>query len=142
MNEDHFQLGIKAAIRNSQGKILILKTNPKHIHYTVAHEWDLPGGRLQKGATVEETLKREVKEELGLNDIKIVELLDASIGKLRFPHDEGLILFTYLCEIENHDQIALADDENIQFKWADPKEAANLLNVKFSDGLVGKVRNL
>lgn len=37
--------------------------------------WDLPGGRMEFGETAEETLKREIMEELGV-EIKPIKLID------------------------------------------------------------------
>lgn len=37
--------------------------------------WDLPGGRMEFGETAEETLTREVREELGV-EIKPIKLID------------------------------------------------------------------
>ncbi|CAA9201969.1 NUDIX hydrolase [Flavobacterium collinsii] len=37
--------------------------------------WDLPGGRMEFGETAEETLKREIKEELNL-EIRPVKVID------------------------------------------------------------------
>ena len=50
----------------------------------------------------------------------------------------GLILFTYLCSIKNPSLVKLIDDEHLQFKWANPKEAAKLLKLKFSKELSEK----
>jgi bis(5'-nucleosidyl)-tetraphosphatase len=52
--------------RREEGKIkyLILMRNPKY--------WDLPKGNIERGEKEEETVRREVKEETGLNDIKIL----------------------------------------------------------------------
>lgn len=82
-NEDVFHLGVKALIKNKQGKILILHSNPKHNDKNTPDHWDLPGGRLQKGDDIEKTLQREVKEEIGIENIQIVKLLDASLSKMR-----------------------------------------------------------
>jgi ADP-ribose pyrophosphatase YjhB (NUDIX family) len=62
--EDIFHLGIKALIRNSAGQILLLKVNKEKLKgYQGEAYWDIPGGRIQKDSTVEETLKREIQEE-------------------------------------------------------------------------------
>jgi len=56
MQEDCFHLGVKVLLYDSEGRVLLLKKGPY---------WDLPGGRLQKGETLMETLQREVEEETG-----------------------------------------------------------------------------
>src|SRR5689334_8027229 len=105
--EDHFHLGIKALIQNAEGKILLLKVNPKHLHDN-AHGvyWDIPGGRMQRGSTVEETLARELEEETGITHIKSMHPLAMVLSPIRIPldpHDVGLILSVYLVEVEATD---------------------------------------
>jgi len=141
---DTFQLGIKALIRNRKGEILVLKSNPNYKYITSKKSayWDLPGGRLHKDNSIEETLRREVMEEVRIKDIKIEKLLDASISKHRPEKNLGLILFTFLCSIADTNVIKFMDDEHIDFKWCSPKKAASLLNNKFSDTLCEAVRNL
>lgn len=138
--EDIFHLGVKALILNKAGKILVLRANLKTFSGPAPEHWDLPGGRLKKGDNIQSALKREVKEEIGVGEIKMLELIDASISKMRITGKNiGLILFTYLCSISNTDKIRLTDDEHTEFKWVTPKQAAKLLKVKFSDSLVEKV---
>ena len=140
-NEDTFHLGVKALIRNKHGKVLVLHTNMVKLPKGVTDHWDLPGGRLQKGQDLEETLRREIKEEIGIKEIKILKLLDASIAKMRIHFEHGLILFTFLCTI--YDQhIELTDDEHSEFDWFSPKEAGKLLSTKFSDEFVEKLVKL
>ena len=144
-HEDIFNLGLKALIRNKQGQVLVLKVNLEtYVGNKTPEHWDLPGGRIQKGESgTEEALRREVQEEIGVKDIKIVRLLDASISKMRLSFmDGGLILFTYLCEIEDDTKIKLTDDEHTEFRWVEPIEASKLLSTKFSDSLTRAVENL
>ncbi|MFH0937646.1 MAG: NUDIX hydrolase [Candidatus Daviesbacteria bacterium] len=145
MKEDIFHLGVKAILRNRAGEILILRVNLETFtgRKTPEH-WDLPGGRIQKGEkSIEVALRREVEEEIGVKNIKNIKLLDASISKMRLSFmDAGLILFTYLCEIDKAAQIKLVDDEHTEFKWVIPKEAAKLLSTKFSDSLINIIKNL
>jgi 8-oxo-dGTP diphosphatase len=59
-------------------KILLIKrSTPPFVGY-----WALPGGRVDPGETVEQTIVREVKEETGL-DIKIVR----KVGEY---HEQGV----------------------------------------------------
>ncbi len=143
MKEDIFHLGIKALIRNKKGQILILNTNLKTFKGHIDPHWDLPGGRIQKNESIEEALAREIEEEIGIQKIKIIRFLDASISKMRITNaDAGLILFTYLCKIDNSAYVKLTDNEHTEFKWCAPKEAAKLLKIKFSDSLVEIVKKL
>lgn len=145
MNENIFHLSIKALIRNKKGQILLLENNPKNASNLNPPHWDLPGGRLKKGDKIENTLKRELQEEIGIKDVNIIKFLDASVSNFRMPDGKqivGLILFTYLCSIKDPSLVKLIDDEHIQYKWANPKEAARLLKVKFSESLAEKIMHL
>jgi 8-oxo-dGTP diphosphatase len=67
-----------AIILFSPDKILLIKrSTPPFVGY-----WALPGGRVDPGETVEQTIVREVKEETGL-DIKIVR----KVGEY---HEQGV----------------------------------------------------
>lgn len=141
--EELFQLGIKALIINSEGKIILLRINPEDFQTKVQIHCDLPGGKVRKGESIQDALKREVAEEIGLTDITIGELLDASISNMRISYmNAGLILFTYLCSIKDTQSIKLTDNEHTDFGWFPPKEAAKLLSFKFSKSLVNKVKKL
>ena len=145
MNEEIFHLGVKALIRNNKGEILLLENNSEISKSTISEHWDLPEGRLEKGDSLEKALRREVKEEIGIRKIKIGNLLDASVSKIRIVSGKnsfGLILFTYTCYIVDKSEVKLTDDEHVSFKWFKPSEAGKLLSVKFSDSLAEKVASL
>ena len=55
----------KAVLVNDEDKVLILKSSDKNEKH--AGEWDLPGGHIHEGEGDIEGLKREVKEETGLD---------------------------------------------------------------------------
>ena len=55
----------KAIIIDENRNVLLLKRSNYLEKY--ANEWDLPGGHLKVGETLEQGLIREVKEETGLN---------------------------------------------------------------------------
>jgi 8-oxo-dGTP diphosphatase len=103
---------VKAVIINNEGLILIIKHAGDETH--LENLWDVPGGRFEYGETPQEGLKREVKEESGL-EIQIVE----PIRTWTFMRDNGEQIFgtTFLCETEGLD-VGLGD-EHTEFRWVE-----------------------
>ena len=64
MDDKKHIVAVTALIQNSEGKILLVKRGMHEIAFP--GKWALPGGKLEKGETVFDTLKREVMEEVGL----------------------------------------------------------------------------
>ncbi len=142
MNEKKFHVGIKALVRNNENEILILKVNPKELTKNKhGVYWDLPGGRIKEGGTVENTMKKELEEEIGYKgEIKDVKLLHGTIANIEIPVDDerfGLVLFVYTCKI-NPTKIRLSF-EHIEYKWVSVEEAKKLLSVKYSKDFIEKL---
>jgi len=65
MNEipiPHKFVGV-AIVWNDQGQILIDRRLPEGL---LGGVWEFPGGKIEPGETVEECIKREIQEELGI----------------------------------------------------------------------------
>lgn len=90
--------------------------------------WELPGGRMEYGETLEETLHREIKEETNLDIIqkRILNSWDLIEENRQIS---GII---YLCEL-NSNSIVLSD-EHSDYKWFSTSEIDKLYSV-FSDRL-------
>ncbi len=58
----HKFIGV-AVIWNDQGEILIDRRRPEGL---MGGLWEFPGGKIELGETVEECIKREILEELGI----------------------------------------------------------------------------
>lgn len=66
-----YRISLKALIYNEVGQILVVK----EIDRTY---WDLPGGGMDFGETIESSLKRELYEEVGYKGNLRYQLFDAS----------------------------------------------------------------
>jgi len=86
-------IDVTAAILIENGKVLIARRKPGA---SQAGMWEFPGGKVWPGETPEECLKREIREELGL-DIAVGQFLGAS---LHADADNSIRLLAYCARIE------------------------------------------
>jgi len=146
MEEDaKFQIGIKALITNEKNEILLLKAGPEEVKFTTKEFWDLPGGRIKIGRDIEDTLGREIEEELGIsrNQIDILNLFDAVKSNFRASTDENLflMLIIYRCRLLGDKNFRLSR-EHSEYKWVDVNEAKRLLSIKFGKSFIDKLDKL
>ncbi len=114
-----------AVIINNEGKILLTRT------YKWKDKFTIPGGHIEIGETIEEALKREVKEEVGI-DIEIVRILlvhDAIFSK-NFHEPKHFIFLDYLCKAKTT-KVKIDNKEIQEFEWVEPKKALDPKRVDF-----------
>jgi mutator protein MutT len=108
-------------IKNKKNEILLsLRNDPK---FPGAHlKWDLIGGKNEIGESLEETIKREIKEETGLK-VKVKDFLSKSICKnWDFPnYYQHTLLFCYVCEPVGG-KMQNKEDKIIELKWVKRKD--------------------
>lgn len=101
-NHKLFKVNQNVIIRNKSGEILILQKDGK---------WMLPGGRLEEDGDWLSGLKREVKEETGIENFEVEEVLNVDMS------DSGeTYIVTFLCRIENKPNITLSH-EHQEYAW-------------------------
>lgn len=118
-----FFVSIKALIRN-HGKILMLIEDKGTETY-----WDLPGGGVEDFDTFEETLLRELGEEVkGISNIKIIKQIPATceIDKKFVKENYRQLLVFYLVEADVLD-IQLSE-EHKGYRWIDYSDLDELVN--------------
>ena len=105
---------VTAAILVKDGKILIAKRKADDRQ---AGKWEFPGGTVEQNETPQACLKREMKEEFGI-DVTV----DEYIGESIYPYDHGAIqLQAYLADWESG-QIVLND--HTDYRWVPVKQLA------------------
>ena len=108
---DHKQLIIVASVAliNSDNQILIAQ-RPKEKH--LSGLWEFPGGKVEKNESPENTLIRELKEELNVN---INQKCVAPLTFSEFDYKEfNLLLLLYVCRRWDGDPESM---ENNPIKW-------------------------
>lgn len=116
MSEKYPEPVTGALILNEKDEIFLMQS-PKW-----DGQWLVPGGHVEKGETIEECLKREVKEEVSLKveDIEFVTVLEGIPED--FERDAHFIFLNYSCRAENQ-EVELDDREAVDYKWIDPEKA-------------------
>lgn len=80
VNKPTFNVGLKAVVLNSKNEMLLIQRSAGN---TVAGKWDIPGGRMSFGESLNEALAREVREESGLE----VEAIGTVLSVCTFMRD-------------------------------------------------------
>ena len=121
MSEKPFRLAVRAVIRDEQGRCLLLRRSPMNKGFV--GQWEWPGGKVDPGEDFDAALRREVREETGLE----IELLGL-VGSFDFEMPQARIA-TLCLEAqpaggalrlsEEHDELAWVPSPNWP-TWGSP----------------------
>jgi len=90
--------------------------------------WDLPKGKQDPGETLAQTAIREVREETGLSDLKMIEKMSNGYHCYMMSKQRTLKRTRwYLMQTQTPDKLILQKEEGIQdAAWFDPRELPRL----------------
>jgi mutator protein MutT len=103
---------VAAAIIRKDGNILLTK-RPANVH--LADLWEFPGGKVEPGESLEAALRRELREELGIE----AHVVDEFYATTHHYPTKSVELHFFNCTITNGEPRAI---EVAELRWVKPGE--------------------
>lgn len=109
---------VVAAIILFEKKILCVQRGENKLKY-ISKKFEFPGGKMEIGESKDQTIKREILEELKMKIEVQEEFLTV---KHQYP-DFNIIMHSFICKCENP---KLTLTEHIDYKWLKTSELKKL----------------
>lgn len=119
---DYIGVGVGAVIINDQGKIFLAKRGQKSRNERGL--WQIPGGGVEFGETLEDALKREVKEEHGI-DVDIIKLLGVADHRIS-AEKQHWVSPVFLCRLKSGTPQILESDKCDEIGWFNREETQKI----------------
>lgn len=129
-----FQPVVLAIIKKDSHYLLTLRNEKNNPHSPFNGLWQLPGGGVEFGESLEEALIREVREELGVG-VSIVMLVPKIIHKVRNKTWHGLFV-CFLCRRKDENATIQLNEEASEWGWFTREEIRNLKKLDGIDEVI------
>jgi phosphoglycolate phosphatase-like HAD superfamily hydrolase/ADP-ribose pyrophosphatase YjhB (NUDIX family) len=111
---------VGALIFNQAGEVLMVRT------HKWSNLWGIPGGKIKWGEPSEDALRREIREETGLEVTGVrFEIVQDCIHSREFYREAHFILLNYTCQVAGPVEVKL-NEEAQTHRWLPLQESLNL----------------
>jgi len=116
---------VGALVFDGKGRILMCKS-PKW-----GNRFIVPGGHVETGETLEQALRREIKEETGLevSGIKFLVFFECIFSK-EFHKRKHLLFFDFVCRAKKPEELRIDNLELTEAIWIEPERALKELDLE------------
>ena len=117
-NQPLIMVGSTVLVLNTQNQLLMMRRSD-------SGNWGVPGGAMELGETAEETAKRELFEETGLevNELTLFDVFSGQELYYRYPSGEEVYNVSIVYLAHNvHGSIKFLDGEHYEFQYFDPAQ--------------------
>ena len=110
---------VGALIHDGNGHVLMVRT------HKWGDRWGIPGGKIERGESSTDALRREIREETGL-ELREIEfaLVQDCIDSPEFQRPEHFLLLNYVARATS--TAVELNDEAEEFRWLSPADALAL----------------
>lgn len=123
---------VGALILNRKGQMLLVKSHKWGDRYTIA------GGHVEVGERLEDALRREIREEVGLDITGIRFLMtQEAVFSDEFWERRHFIFFDFVCRCRD-ERVELDGKEIQSYEWVEPGSALKLNLDTFTRNMVKK----
>ena len=129
---DYIGVGVGAVIVDANGQLFLAKRGPKAKNERGL--WEFPGGSVEFGETLVEALKREMREEYGI-EIAVGELLDV-VDHILPEEGQHWVSPTFVCSIVSGQPQIREPEKCSAIGWFLPDQAPDDLTLITRENLL------
>ena len=132
---DYIGVGVGAIIEDDRGRLFLARRGPKAKNERGL--WEFPGGSVEFGERLADALRREIREEYGV-EIAVGELLDV-VDHILPGEGQHWVSPTYLCRIVSGTPAIREPGKCSEIGWFAPAEVPGELTVISRENLANYI---
>ena len=135
---DYIGVGVGAIIVDNRGRLFLARRGIKAKNESGL--WEFPGGSVEFGETMAEALRREMREEFGI-EITVGELLDV-VDHILKEEGQHWVSPTFLCTITSGEPSIMEPEKCAEIGWFRPDEVPKELTQISRENLAHYVQRI
>ena len=133
---DYIGVGVGAIIVDERGRLFLARRGRKAKNERGL--WEFPGGSVEMGERLVDALKREIREEYGV-EIEVGELLDV-VDHILPTEDQHWVSPTFICRLASGEPTIREPEKCAEIGWFAPDQVPPDLTVISRENLENYVR--